>query len=457
MSTVKKENFIKIGSVSISKKNGICDFMLELSSALVGVYFLCWTKDHFKKKETTAKMKEEEEEIKKNPEKQAKQEDAEVKSRVSKTLRLFDAASPKSSFIGDGERTSVNYLVEPIIKLGDRIVIASPPGHGKSILATQIGISIAKGVVPEFLESTNTAPHQPQTVFLYDAELDDDDISNRYGGMGIVKNLYRLTGCKYRTLYYLLDDIYNRVMEAGDDLTVILDNIYALMPRLYGEETRTFLDGLDSIQRITRESGRFLTFIIVTHTVKGVNGVAETKDVAGSANFSRFAKSVLTLGREEDDVTILTTGKKRYDKDCDYYTMKLVDMPYLHFEPSDSDSNKKVGRVANKSKYDIEIKKRIFNMHIGEERGYSYRAIAEKLSNEVDSISHTTVKKYFKEQLGLVNKYIQDMKNQDNPPSFREIQERLAEQGYNLDIEKIEKIEQLYKQLFEEEGNEPKQ
>lgn len=370
-------------------------------------------------------------------EKQQKKKDAEVKEWISKELGLFNASNPTVSTLGEGERTEVKYLVDSIVKVGDRLVLASPPGHGKSILATQLGIAIAKGVVPEFLPQ-NTEACEPQRVLLYDGELDKDDVSARYGGITQIPYFTRLSGCKYRTIYYLLKDIYVKTTEAGRDMTIILDNLFALMPGMSSEETRTFFDGLDLIQGKISKSGHNLTFIIITHTTKETDGVPDLKNIAGSAHITRFAKSVMSLVKD-DDVVILTGTKCRYDKEQGSYELQLVEEPYVHFERAEAKEEAKERRQGKSSKYDEATKREIFNLRNSEQ--YDLREIADRLKKDGVDISHTTVGKLYKEflcELGyrIFNLHVEG----EHLPTFGEIANILRQEGLHIDEAKVEEL-----------------
>ena len=383
-------------------------------------------------------------------EKQQKKKDAEVKEWISKELGLFNASNPTVSTLGEGERTEVKYLVDSIVKVGDRLVLASPPGHGKSILATQLGIAIAKGVVPEFLPQ-NTEACEPQRVLLYDGELDKDDVSARYGGITQIPYFTRLSGCKYRTIYYLLKDIYVKTKEAGRDMTIILDNLFALMPGMSSEETRTFFDGLDLIQGKISKSGHNLTFIIITHTTKETDGVPDLKNIAGSAHITRFAKSVMSLVKD-DDVVILTGTKCRYDQEQGSYELQLVEEPYVHFERAEAKEEAKERRQGNSSKYDEDTKREIFNIRNSEQK-HDYRRIADRLKEEGVDISHTTVGKLYKEflcELGyrIFNLHVEG----EHLPTFDEIAKKLRIEGLRVDEAKVV---ELYHQYCEGNGIDP--
>ena len=187
----------------------------------------------------------------------------------------------------------------------------------------------------------------PQKVYIYDGELDDDDVKQRYGRRKYSDNLVRYPASKFRTVFYLLKHIFDITVDLDGDATFVLDNLLALMPTMTTEETRIFLDGLDSIQRKALEKGHRITIIIVTHTVKDVNGIPRLKDVAGSAHISRFAKSELSLATlpGKDNQVALVTNKKRYSNKKDAIIMESQDTDYLHFEFVKKVSNSEIDNL----------------------------------------------------------------------------------------------------------------
>lgn len=365
-------------------------------------------------------------------EKILRQQDLEVKEQISKELGLYNVKEPTITILGEEEKKEVEYLVDSIVKVGDRLVLASPPGHGKSVLATQLGISIAKGTIPEFLVS-EVKPCKPQKVFLFDGEMDTIDIGSRYGGLDPITNFIRLTGCKFRTIYYLMLKIWRYAKNAREDLTIILDNIFALMPTMTTEETRTFFDGLDLIQQKMLENGHNLTYIIVTHTTKETNGNPTLKDVAGSAHITRFAKSVMSLSQNEQGITILEGQKRRYDKNGGRYTMKMVTEPYYHFVYAENKGAAK--NMTSNSSYDENVRRKIFNLrNITDEKGknMSYNKIAEKLKVEKVNISHTQVKNLYERFCKELRKRIGDWLSESL--TDEEICERLTGEGLEINV-----------------------
>lgn len=276
-----------------------------------------------------------------DPEKQAKEIDRIVKSEISQTLGLFDInPTTTTSLVPEGnDSKDLRFICGKIIKAGDRLVLVSPPGSGKSAWATQVGICVSEGRDPEFIENGNKG-NTPQIVEYYDAELDSDDRSQRYGGYSVSPLFHFHDNCKYRSFYYLLKDIYDRTVNLTSDAMVIIDNVYGVMPSMTTNETKIFLDGLDIIQRRLLAKEVRLTIILVTHSTKDTSGVPTMKNVAGSAHFARFAKSIMFLYNRSDGNTVLITNKRRYLGDKNAYIMKISGDRYLHFDFVNTESLK---------------------------------------------------------------------------------------------------------------------
>lgn len=323
---------------------------LAISLAAIGIGTKAcklWIGKFFQGKNTSATTDNPQEASPIDEEKLAKEEDLRVKNEICKVLGLFNPDPPQptslNTIIEDCDTTGKPQpLVGTLIKRGDRVVVVSTPGVGKSLYCWDIAKNIAEGESPKCLPP-NSDHAAPQKVYIYDGELDDDDIKQRYGRRRYSDNLVRFPASKFRTCYHLLRHILNITMNHDDDCTLVLDNLFALMPSMSNENTRLFLDGLDAIQRKALEKGHRVTIIIITHTVKDVYGIPRLKDVAGSANISRFAKSELSLVALPDNTNrvAVITNKKRYSDHKDAYIMELKNDDYLHFEyiatVSDSD------------------------------------------------------------------------------------------------------------------------
>lgn len=350
-------------------------------------------------------------------EKKAKENDLAVKNKVSKALGLFEVKPTNTVPLSpEGGKKDTRYICGEILKSGDRLVLVSPPGAGKSVWSTQVSICLSEGREPEFVKDGKTGM-MAQIVEYYDAELDSDDRSSRYGGYNASSLFHLHAHCRFRTFYYLLDDINGRVSCLSSDVTVVIDNVFAVMPGMTPDETRTFLEGLDIIQNRLLEKGVRLTIILVTHTGKDVVGIPRLKDVAGSAHFSRFAKSVMSLFVRKDGKTVLVTNKRRYAGGKNALIMRMSNEGYLHLEyvneesvnidslEVEEDSEEEENSSPPTDAYPHEMRIEMWKKHRKE--GVSLRGIAEYFKQQGVSVTHTTVSKF-------INQIDGEMKSEAN-------------------------------------------
>ena len=188
----------------------------------------------------------------------------------------------------------------------------SEPGVGKSVLAFQMADDIAEGRESKLFHEPEG--HQPpQPVYYWDAEMDSDDMKERYP-KGLSNNLIRFANVNYRDGFYLLKHIYDVVSPLFTDATIVLDNWKALCAKI---DAYSFLTGLGNLQEQFIEKGARLTIIIVIHTTKEAikKGEVDLGDVAGSAQITRAAKNVLFVNPTRfEEIVELHDAKHRTSK-----------------------------------------------------------------------------------------------------------------------------------------------
>lgn len=311
---------------------------------------------HYKKEEEDRKKKREEadryrEEDKiraeqEDPELKQKQQDKEVKAYVFQKLGLDNMDVPEGEHVyANGNAYYRLPLVGNIVAMGDLCVLVSQPGVGKSILAFQMGDDIAGGKVSKLFPAPSESP-TPQLVFYWDAEMDSDDMKERYP-QGLSGNLIRFSQCNYRNGFHLLKHIYDEVSPYGTDVTAIFDNWKALCPRI---DAYYFMTGLRRLQAQFEEKGAHLTIIIVIHTTKEACKKYEVDlgDVAGAAEITRFAKTVLFVNPVIDSLGVvqLHDAKRRRAKKIEDILLVLKGgegtAENLHFECISEDNLKQM-------------------------------------------------------------------------------------------------------------------
>lgn len=282
--------------------------------------------DYFyqKKAEDRQKRHEEEQTAQEAAQRQAEedlevklnQKDKEVKNYVIRTLGLDSEETLQRERVCPSDPATKRKrlpLVGDLVSRGDLGLLVSKPGVGKSILAFQIADDIAEGRESKLFH-TPQGHQPPQIVYYMDAEMNSDDIGERYPN-GLSANLIRVPiNRPRRNVYYLLKDITEilSLENITSDKSLVIDNIAAAA---FGIDVKTLLAGLKSIQAMFEKNGFRLTVIVVVHTTKETKNRPELEDVAGSADLTRLTTKVLFLNpTEHEGVVRINDGKHRATK-----------------------------------------------------------------------------------------------------------------------------------------------
>lgn len=244
------------------------------------------------------------------------QKDKEVKNYVIRTLGLDSEETLQRERVCPSDPATKRKrlpLVGDLVSRGDLGLLVSKPGVGKSILAFQIADDIAEGRGSKLFH-TPQGHQPPQIVYYMDAEMNSDDIGERYPN-GLSANLIRVPiNRPRRNVYYLLKDITEilSLENITSDKSLVIDNIAAAA---FGIDVKTLLAGLKSIQAMFEKNGSRLTVIVVVHTTKETKNRPELEDVAGSADLTRLTTKVLFLNpTEHEGVVRINDGKHRATK-----------------------------------------------------------------------------------------------------------------------------------------------
>ena len=252
-----------------------------------------------------------------DPELKLKKQDKEAKAYVFSKYGLNQTNMPEGEPVRACGAEEKGYsrprLVGKYVSMGDLLMLVSEPGVGKSVLAFQMADDIAEGKESKLFHEPEG--HQPpQPVYYWDAEMDSDDMKERYP-KGLSNNLVRFPHCNYRDGFYLLKHIYEVVSPLSTDATIVLDNWKALCAKI---SPYYFMTGLKKLQSSFVKKGARLTVIIVIHTTKEACKKYEVDlgDVAGAAEITRYAKTVLFVNPVIDSfgVVELHDAKRRTAK-----------------------------------------------------------------------------------------------------------------------------------------------
>lgn len=192
---------------------------------------------------------------------------------------------------------------------GELAILFADTGKGKSILATQIAESIARGRPIAPLE--NTAP--AQKVLYLDFELSEKQFEMRYAAEGgpsaarHLKNHYRfsekltrveidlnapLPKC-FRTFDDYLHNSVERLLAASGAKVLIVDNLTYL--KRSNESTREALPLMKELKRLKKKFD--LSILVLAHTPKRSHRRPITvNDLQGSKVLSNFADNIFAIG-----------------------------------------------------------------------------------------------------------------------------------------------------------------
>ena len=310
-----------------------------------------------------------------------------------------DNILPKDKTIDEmrNNRSFENYddgqLIGKLIYNGDKVIIFSEAGVGKTVFTLGIALDIAHGRVSKVAPSDDGV-HSPQTVLYYDGENDSDDYDKIFGTYPIDTDyLHILEDFYFENPKAWLKDVRDRLKETEGNVTVVLDNISCLTSSYSGDQIRKlFIKELNEIQK--EFSPRKITFIIVAHTNKD-------KELMGSNNQNNFATAILKLSEEGEDYLRLTVMKNRKYGDMRHKSFLLAkretedgfkyDEYVEDFVPSDG--RKKTSKADN---IPPEIIQEIKEFHQKGVHGRGYQSVIKKFhldtkygikdSNEVSRI-----------------------------------------------------------------------
>ena len=266
--------------------------------------------------EDEAAREKEQHKAEEDPVAKLNQKDKEVKNYVFRTLGLDseEALLGERVYPSDPKSRKKRLpLVGSLLYRGDLALMVSKPGVGKSAMATYMADCIAKGKESKLFHEPQG--HQsPQTVYYFDAEMNSDDMGERYP-QGLSENFVRVSiKTPRRDVYYLLKDIIEIVglIDITSDKTLVIDNIAAAAFKM---DAKVLLAGLKSIQSMFEKEDYRLSVIVVVHTTKEAKDRPELEDVAGSADLTRLTTKVLFLNpTEHERVVRINDGKHRATK-----------------------------------------------------------------------------------------------------------------------------------------------
>ena len=287
-------------------------------------------------------------------------------------------------------------LIRNYISKGGVTMIYSPDGNGKSTIGSQICLDIANGDLCLLLPEEERTSLEPQYVFSYDIETEDDDFIERYGGIAdkLPKERLEIIDEGFDSLDEFFYDLVERIDSVDGNVLINLDSISMVLPSLNGSNPLIFFRRLKKIQRDYKNNeGRYITVLIINHSTK------DQEVFLGSSKIGNFTTSRLAIlpCEKGDDYKIVKVEKLRKSGSKESFIIRRVDEPWLHFEydsplllesdekPCDEGSNMSNGYKLNSSvisKMEELLAKKV-----------AYKKIAERLN-----ISTKTIQRYVKEK-----------------------------------------------------------
>jgi len=222
-------------------------------------------------------------------------------------------------------------LIPDMVYEGGISLLAGRTNAGKTLLAQQMAIEIARGYGELVGEDV-----QHQNVIIVDGEMDDDDYKRRFGGedMEIPANITRISDCDFSTLKQLSEYLKKVVDGLLAPVVIIIDNLAALtLESLTGKIVNQFFR---DIKKIQREANHPVTFIIADHIGKiPVGSILDDSNIAGSANVARFVHNIIIVefSARGSEYRFLKFQKQRKGALPDeVLEVQICEEEYTHFE-----------------------------------------------------------------------------------------------------------------------------
>ena len=230
------------------------------------------------------------------------------------------------------------WLLGNVVKAGGINGLIGPKGIGKTLCLMTIINCIAKGIPFDLFVSDPIKPYSqpPQKVFLYDLEMQYEDLSERNGKHG-----YEFTNIKRNTKMYNVNNWLRSVRKAAngltEDATIVLDNV----TRLNDDVTQPIIakrlfDGVKNIRDDAKGRGIKLTFILVAHTTNDWNDWVPLtlKAAAVADSFTTGLDSISFIGKTKyEDRVLFKVYNQRHGRYSDKVALlKFVDKPFLGCE-----------------------------------------------------------------------------------------------------------------------------
>lgn len=189
------------------------------------------------------------------------------------------------------DKPDAKMLAGEMWREGEINIFFAPQNVGKSLLAVQIGVAIAKGEsdFPEYFQVET----QPQKVIYLDLELSDRQVTKRYRDSDLNDKRFiraRLDeDIKHNRK--LVDQFFDILPSIGDAKVVIIDNLSALDPDLENAKEATEL-----ILRVKKYAASMgISVMLISHTPKLAGGELKMQSLKGSSQLGNLVDSCFAI------------------------------------------------------------------------------------------------------------------------------------------------------------------
>jgi KaiC/GvpD/RAD55 family RecA-like ATPase len=189
------------------------------------------------------------------------------------------------------DKPDARMLAGEMWREGEINIFFAPQNVGKSLLAVQIGVAIAKGE-SEFSDYFKVET-PPQKVIYLDLELSRRQLTKRYRESGLEDKSFIIANIDINgnNKGRLIDRFFDALKGHNDAKVVIIDNLSALDPDLENAKEATEL-----IQKVKRyASGKGISVMLISHTPKLAGGELKMQSLKGSSQLGNLVDSCFAI------------------------------------------------------------------------------------------------------------------------------------------------------------------
>ena len=211
----------------------------------------------------------------------------------------------------------------------------SPEKVGKSAFAKQVAIDYVHGTNSMALPDAEMSASCYNDAYIYDAELGDEDVEERYENLGDTK-VKRWPNAHFKTPQQLIEHMSKSISNVNANTLVVVDNVTAVCYNFNKADVDKVWTECSSLQTDFCRRGYRLTVIFIHHTKASADG-SNRNDRAGSVEWGRVGKlnlSLLSCNRGSDFRVLKIINHRGKDgllAQGKVAVLRLVGTPYLHF------------------------------------------------------------------------------------------------------------------------------